>query len=268
MIFANHAHIYPKEIRPSGSIDSLKKLMENCSIDKCVAFATFPDRFKDSGLDMNQNQWLADKIKTDSSLVGFGTIDFENKDLKGQVDEISDCGFKGIKLHPQAQEFKVDSEEAFEIYSRAEELGLFITFHTGVHWHRLRDNNVLLFDEVAYNFKNLRFSMEHIGGFSFFKEALAVMVNNKRDGRQPRIFAGWTSIFGNDKDAWSLTDEQLETLLFQTSDNNSIFGLDFPFKDEQYISNSIQRIQSMNLSKLTKEKILGDNLERELFGSL
>ncbi len=265
MIFANHAHIYPKEIRPDGTVDSLKKLMEECSIDKCAAFATFPDRFRDSGIGMNQNRWLAQQIKNDSSLVGFGTIDFEKDNLRDQVDEIADCGFKGIKLHPQAQEFKIDCEKAFEVYQRAEDLGLFITFHSGIHWHRLRDNLVTLFDEVAYNFQSLRFSMEHIGGYSYFNDALAVMVNNERDGIQPRVFAGWTSIFDEDKiGAWSLTDGQLEVLLHQTSEDNSIFGLDFPFKNAEYIKKSIERINRMNISQQAKDKILGINFEREM----
>jgi predicted TIM-barrel fold metal-dependent hydrolase len=164
------------------------------------------------------------------------TIDFVRDNLKEQVDEIADCGLKGIKLHPQAQEFGIDSERAFKVYERAEELGLFISFHSGIHWHRLSESSVMLFDEVAYNFPELRFSMEHMGGYSFFNEALAVMVNNSRGGIQPRIFAGWTSIFDeSEMSVWSLTDRQLEVLIFQTGEDNQIFGLDFPFKKADYI---------------------------------
>lgn len=265
MIFANHAHIYPKEVRPDGTVDSLKRLMEECSIDKCVAFATFPDRFRDSGIYMGQNRWLSEQIKNDSSLIGFGTVDFEKDNLKSQVDEIADYGFKGIKLHPQAQGFGIDSQRAFEVYERAQELGLFITFHSGVHWNRLRESRVTLFDEVAYNFPQLRFSMEHIGGYSFFNEALAVMVNNSRGIVQPRIFAGWTSIFDeSEMSAWSLTDKQLEVLIYQTGEDNQIFGLDFPFKKADYIKKSIERINRMNISRQAKDKILGLNLEREM----
>ena len=39
MIFANHAHVFPKEIRAEGSVESLMKFLDECEIDKAVAFA-------------------------------------------------------------------------------------------------------------------------------------------------------------------------------------------------------------------------------------
>ena len=42
MIFANHAHVFPKELRPEGSVDSLMRLMDDCGIEKAVAFAILP----------------------------------------------------------------------------------------------------------------------------------------------------------------------------------------------------------------------------------
>ena len=49
MIIANHAHVFPKEIKESGTIDELKKLLDECGIDKCVCFAPFPERFEEEG---------------------------------------------------------------------------------------------------------------------------------------------------------------------------------------------------------------------------
>ena len=46
MIFANHAHVFPKEIRPEGSVESLMRFLDECEIDKAVAFAPFSDRFQ------------------------------------------------------------------------------------------------------------------------------------------------------------------------------------------------------------------------------
>ena len=78
MIFANHAHVFPKEIRPEGSVDSLLRFMDECGIDKAVAFAPFDDRFHEGGFEGSQNVWLANEIKGQDRLVGFGTIDFHN----------------------------------------------------------------------------------------------------------------------------------------------------------------------------------------------
>lgn len=261
MIFANHAHIFPKELRPEGSVDSLMKFLDECEIDKAVAFAPFSDRFHEGGFEGSPNTWLAGQIKGNDRLVGFGTVDF-TQNLRDEVDRIADLGFKGIKLHPPYQEFVIDGPEAFQVYERAQELGLFLSFHSGMHWHRLRENRVILFDEVAWNFPDLKFSMEHIGGYHFFREALAVMCNNSRNGGN--VFAGWTSVTYKKGDAWALTDEELETVIYQTGEDNSIFGLDFPYAKSDKIKADIERIKNLDISEECKEKILGKTLERVL----
>lgn len=264
MIFANHAHVYPTQLRENADLDALKRLMGECGIEKCVAFAPFPKIFAELGLDINNNVWLSEQIKNDSAFTGFGTIDFDRDDLEDQVDLVASLGFKGIKLHPPAQEFAILEDTALRVYERAQKHNLFLSFHTGLHWSRLKDNLPIQYDEVAYQFPDLRLSLEHIGGYSFFNEALAVIANNKRGGRQPRVFAGWTSIDRLEGSAWALTDTQLETVIAQTGEEKSIFGLDFPFKDAAYITDSIKRIRSLNITDTAIEKILGGNLLREL----
>lgn len=266
MIYANHAHVFPKEVRPDGTLDNLLRYMDDCKIDRAVAFAPFDDRFHKAGLTGSQNDWLAREVRGQDRIDCFGTIDFNNN-LKDEVDRIAELGFKGIKMHPPYQEFVIDGPQAFQVYQRAEELGLFVSFHGGMHWHRLRDNRVILFDEVAWNFPNLRFSIEHIGGYHFFNEALAVMCNNSRRGNN--VYAGWTTVADRDgPGAWALSDSQLETVIHQTGEDHSIFGLDFPYAPADRIKWDIQRIKRLNISEECKEKILGKTLNGLLNPSL
>lgn len=261
MIFANHAHVFPKEVKEKGTVDNLMRFMDECGVDKAVCFAPFYNQL--GSITDNQNIWLANQIKGNDRLVGFGTVNFNNN-IEDEVKRIADLGFKGIKMHPQYQEFVVDGKEAFRVYAKAEELGLFISFHSGIHWHRLRDNNVLLFDEVAWNFPHLRFSMEHIGGYHFFREALGVMCNNSR-GDIDHVYAGWTSI--RDKygpTAWALSDADLETVILQTGENRSIYGLDFPYHKPEDIKWDIERINRLNISEECKQNILGGTLTKVL----
>ena len=269
-IFANHAHLFAKNTKPNADIDKLKELLDACEIEKAVCFAPFTDQLARYGITENSRKWLANEIKNEPQFVGFGTIDFDEKNLKDQVKETADLGLLGLKIHPAAQELKIDSPELFEVYEEAEKQGLFISFHTGLHWHRIKDYQMLLFDEVAYNFPKLRFSMEHVGGYSFFKVALLVMNNNSRDDIQ-HVFAGWTSIsmekddFGNERQgAWSLTDDELCTLIHQTGPKRSIFGLDFPYKDIEYTKKAIERIKNLPITEEAKRGILGDNLREIL----
>lgn len=272
MIFANHAHLYPRELREDGAKDVLLRLLDDCEIDKAVAFAPFSYRFQESAQfhDVNVNEWLAREIAGEDRLVGFGTVDVTEgaAPIADQVQQIFELGLRGIKVHPAAQNIAVDSETAFEIYDKAQQLGLFLSFHTGLHWHRIRDYRMLLFDEVAYNFPDLSFSLEHVGGYTFFREALLVMCNNNRD--HPHVFAGLTSVEPEQNGLcgpWSLTDTELETLIFQTGDTQTIFGLDFPFKKTEYVRRAMARIRSLRISDAAKENILGKTLEKQLFGT-
>ncbi|MBR4941674.1 MAG: amidohydrolase family protein [Clostridia bacterium] len=263
-IFANHAHLYHKEIRPHGDLDSLKKLMDDVGLDGVVAFAPFN---KDGSIqvlspDENQNRWLAEELKGQNDIIGFGTVNFDRDNLEDQVKEIAELGFKGIKLHPQHQLFRINGEKAYRVYGVAEELGLFLSFHTGIHYERIRDSSVLMFDDIAWDFPKLRFSMEHMGGYSFFRESIAVMNNQRNAKKEPRIFAGWTSIY--DRGQWYISPEDLCWLLELTGDKAHIFGLDFPHANTERIAKAVNAVKSLPIPETTKELILGGNLMREL----
>ena len=176
MIIANHSHLLPYEGKDR---DGLKKFMDECGIDQSVCFAPFelPDGLRDRY--STANHWLAHEIKADPDLFGFGTIDFSKDNIYEQVDEIVDLGFKGIKIHAAQQKIPLVGEKAFEVYCRAEEVGLFISFHTGVHFERIQPTHTLLYDEIADNFKTLKFSLEHVGGYSCFYDAMSVLINNR-----------------------------------------------------------------------------------------
>lgn len=132
-IFANHAHVFPEEAKPGCGIDSLKALMDECSIERAVCFAPFPSQYEEYNMPGDCISWLAGAIKGDESLVGFGTVNFDSGDIAGQVNRIADFGFRGIKLHPAYQEFNIMGDKACEVYSAAQERGLFLSFHTGLH---------------------------------------------------------------------------------------------------------------------------------------
>lgn len=262
-IHAHHAHVFPKEIREDGTIDVLLSTLDACGIETAVAFAPFHEFF--TGRAFEPNEWLANAIQQQPRLRGFGVVNMQAPDLKAQVRHIASLGFKGIKMHPAFQKFKIDGEAAFEVYREAEALCLFLSFHTGVHWHRIRDYNMLLFDEVAFNFPKLRFSMEHLGGYCFFKEGLAVMLNNQRKSQEPRLYAGLTSIFDPEiNHAWYLGQEGMKTILWQTGENTGIFGLDFPYNGVDSINLAIRSIMEMDIDDSIKAKLLGGNLRRAL----
>lgn len=253
-ITANHAHVFQKEVREDGTVDNLLKTMDSCGIEKAVAFAPFPSLFRDHG--ENPNVWLHEQIKNEDRLFGFGVVDFNQSNIREQVRQISDLGLHGIKMHPAFQQFHLLCEKAMEAYGTAEELGLPVSFHTGIHWHRISDYNVLLFDEVAYHFKSLKISLEHIGGYSFFKEGLAVMANNRK-----HVYGGLTSVFDKTGNRlWYLGKEKVEDVIWQIGADRLLFGLDFPYNNTAQIQLAIDAVNALAATEEEKEKILGGNL--------
>ena len=266
-IWANHAHVFPEQSKPGATVENLKILMDECGIEKAVCFTCFKDQYARSGLPGDRLDWLYNEIKNDSSLIGFGTLDLEEDDIEYQIDKMISYGFRGIKIHPAFQGVNVLSFKLQRAYKKAEREGLFLSFHTGLHWHPIKDYSLLLFDEVAWCYPELKFSMEHIGGYHFFREALAVMCNSERNSEEDTVFAGWTTVAMSEnglQGAWSLSDEELRTVIHQTGNTRSIFGLDYPYNKAPYIKAAIERIEKLDIPEEAKEGILGGNLRRAL----
>lgn len=265
-VFAHHAHVFPASINPNGTIPRLLQLLDACSIEGAVAFAPFPHQAEKVGID--GNQWLAKELRSQPRLVGFGTIDFRRDDVRDQARRARDLGFHGLKLHPNAQDFAITAPRAMELYAEAEQQRLFLTFHSGVHQSRLKDTRVLLFDEVAWAFPGLRFSLEHVGGYHFFEEALAVLFNHVPPPWAPgkcRLYAGLASVFTTHTNRfWYLGRDRLVELIAQVGASQVIFGLDFPYNLERETMTGLETIQGLRLSDEQTCNILGGNLRREL----
>lgn len=264
---ANHAHVFPAEMNREGTIDRLLPMLDACEIEKAVCFAPFGERC--DGVGIQPNQWLAKELKARTGrLYGFGTVDVRREDLRAQVKEIRELGLLGIKVHPNAQHLPILSGKAYEIYEAAQEHGLFITFHSGVHQSRLKETRVIDFDDVAWDFPRLRFSLEHVGGYHFFNEAVAVIFNHMPTPWNPKeatVYAGLTSIFTDTHlRFWYQGRQRLLDLVAQVGAGQMIFGLDFPYNLENETKTGIAAIGDLGLSAEDEARIFGGNLMRVL----
>jgi predicted TIM-barrel fold metal-dependent hydrolase len=264
-ILAHHAHVFPAAVNPNGTIDRLLSLLDACSIEQAICFAPFSHQ---SAAGFDPNGWLAAELKSHARLAGFGTIDFAAGKFSDQVRRAVDLGLRGLKLHPNAQEFSVLGEPARAVYAAAQEADLFLTFHTGVHQARLADCRVLDFDQVAWDYPQLRFSMEHVGGYHFFNIALAVLFNHVPPPWKPgkcRLFAGLASVFTQHQNRfWYLSPAQIKELIAQIGSTQVIFGLDFPYNLEHETRIALSTLASLGLNDADMGNILGNNLRREL----
>ncbi len=255
-MFVNHAHLMPGSVREDATRDALLRLMDNCGIAQAVCFAPFSYQY-DNGV-----EWMAGEIEKDDRLLGYGSLD-PRKDPVDQVKRIADLGFRGIKLHPPAQKFEIFGDWSRRAYGEMEALGLIADFHLGVHWHRLRDYNPLDCDEIAWHFPGLRMVFEHVGGWHYYRQVLAVITNNSVRGNH--LYAGIASVLEKEYQRyWYLGPEGLDDCRWQIGADLLIYGLDFPYNPEAFIRNDLEKINSLDWPKEDIDKLLGGNLKRLL----
>lgn len=141
MIVDFHVHCFPDELAPratailsersgihpfvNGTTGAIKASMREAGVDHSVvlSIATRPQQAS------RITQWAA-SIQ-DDAIIPFGSIHPDSAGWKEELAAIREAGLKGIKFHPDYQEFFVDEEKLFPIYEKATELGLIIIFHAG-----------------------------------------------------------------------------------------------------------------------------------------
>ncbi|MFO0546901.1 MAG: amidohydrolase family protein [Polyangiaceae bacterium] len=77
------------------------------------------------------NSYVAELVRAEPRVVGFGTVLPGEPDALAVLDEIRALGLRGVKLHCHVQAFAPDSPEALAVFERCAELDLPVLIHAG-----------------------------------------------------------------------------------------------------------------------------------------
>jgi predicted TIM-barrel fold metal-dependent hydrolase len=263
-IFANHAHVFPDDVRAEGSIDSLLGLLDECGIARAVCFAPHRHKMKDFGY-LEPNEWLVERIADEERLVGFACIRPVDDDAVDRLEAAVEMGLRGCKIHPATDRFDILDERAMDFYAAAEEMSVLLDFHTGPHWYRIKHYHPLGFDEIAYRFPRLKMVLEHLGGFPFYHDVLAVLGNNLPISGGGHLFGGISSVLNRDlQRLWYLGIEKVGDAIFRLGEDMPIYGLDFPYNSADLIKEDLRQLDTLVLSDEGFEKLYGGNLQRAI----
>lgn len=263
-IFANHAHVFPDDVRPEGSIESLLRLMDECGIARAVCFAPHRSTVQSAGY-AEPNAWLAEAICNEPRLVGFSCIRPVDEDAIDRLQAAYGMGMRGCKIHPAQDKFDILDDRAMDFYAAAEELGVVLDFHTGPHWYRIKHYHPLGFDEIAFRYPRLKLVLEHLGGLPFYYDVLAVLGNNLPISRPGHLFGGISSVLNRDlQRLWYLGIEKVAEAIFRLGEDMPIYGLDFPYNPVELIKDDIRELRTLELSEEGMSKLFGGNLERAI----
>lgn len=260
MIIDFHTHAFPDPIaekaipalenecnikaKHDGKLTSLLKSMDNANIDKAVicSIATKPGQFEPI-LDWSKN------ISSDR-IIPFPSIHPENSNIKEKIKIIFNEGFKGIKLHPYYQKFKLDEDRIFPIYEEAEKYGLLLIVHTGFDIafpkERIADPKKII--SVTGKFPELKFITTHFGAWEDWDETERYLIGK--------------NIYLEISFSLELLDKnKSKKMILNHPSDYILFGTDSPWTGQK---ETLQLFKSLNLNKNIEDKILYKNALRLL----
>ncbi len=253
-----HCHIYPDKIAKKaakatcdfysglgstldGTVSTLLKEADIAGIEHCIvqSVATTPKQVS------RINSFIANSVtKSKGKFTGLGTLHPDSEDVKADIDEIIGLGLKGVKLHPDIQQFKIDDYRMLKIYELCEgRLPLLV--HTGDNRYDYSNPNRMI--PVLDIYKNLTVIGAHFGGWSIWEEATQKLSGYKN------FYVDCSSSL------YAITPEKAKELITIYGTNRVLFGTDYPMwkpKDE------IERFMQIDLTDKQREDILYNNSAR------
>lgn len=109
----------------NGTVNGLLNNMNAFGVDVSVVQPVITKQSQTESLNLWAQSICSDRI------VSFGGIFPHTDDYKRDIDFVCSLGLKGIKLHPEYQQFTVDDPKMLRLYDYALSKGLMILFHAG-----------------------------------------------------------------------------------------------------------------------------------------
>lgn len=248
-----HTHIFPKKISEKavssiGDFYSLPMSCKNGISDELIncgsrigvkhylvcSTATVPHQVE------SINDFIMNECKIHSEFVGFGTLHPDYDNIEKEVDRIISGGLKGVKIHPDFQEFYIDDDKAEKIY-KAVEGRLPILIHMGDP--RYDYSRPKRLESVMKAFPKLDVFAAHLGGYERWNEAVDCLF-------------GKNIYFDTSSSLEFLSPDYAKDIIRGFGSDNIFFGTDFPMWDH---FGEIQRFMRLNLNDDENKKILGGN---------
>ena len=263
----SHCHIFPEKIaqKATDSIDifykisetgvingcgfvgTTKTLINQCDatgVSKCLvtSVATTPHHAQ------SINSFIAAEVELfPERFIGFGALHPETGTLEEDAEHLIELGLKGVKLHPDIQNFKVDDPKVIKIFEICNEKGLPVLLHTGDS--RYDNSNPDRVEKILKMFPDLTIIGAHLGGWSVWDKAPEILCKYKN------LYVDTCSSF------YALSKERAKQIIDLYGADRVVFGTDFPMWKQE---DELNFIFSLGLSDNELENILSKNIERVL----
>lgn len=255
-IFDSHAHIFPDKIagaatenighfydlkmRNIGNSINLIESGKKIKVSKYLVFSTATTPMQVQSI----NNFIARECAEHSEFIGLGTLHPRSDDMERDFNQILNLGLKGIKLHPDFQEFDIDSKEAYRMYEIAEGR-LPMLIHFGDKRYEYSAPHKLV--QVHKDFPKLKVISAHLGGYERWEEA-------------QENLAGMDNVwFDTSSSLDFISKEKAVEYIKNLGIERCFFGTDFPMW--RHIS-EFHNLMSLGFTHDENQMILSGNLKK------
>jgi hypothetical protein len=251
-----HTHAFPDALAPKamkklleeapgakafldGTIKSLLESMDRNSISISVlcCIATTPEQFTPIF------NWCK-KVQTER-LIMFPSIHPADAKWKERIAIIKAEGFKGIKMHPYYQDFRLDEDRMLPIYEEIAKNDLMLVAHTGYDIAFAKDTraNCQSILKVTETFPKLKFVTTHLGAWQQWDE-----VERELASKHVYMETSWSLEY--------LSPEQARRIILNQPADCVLFGTDSPWTDQ---GKTISLLKALKLPEDLERKIFNGN---------
>lgn len=229
-----------------GSISDTVSFLHACGIDAGVLMqiATKPSQ------QTTVNNWAASVQNDYPEIFCFGSVHPDAPDAIEELYRIRELGLKGVKLHPDYQNFFINEERLFPIYETISKLRLPCTFHTG-------------YDPISPNLIHApaKAVAEVCQAFPEMTVIAAHMGNMNRYDDSETYLAGQNLYLDTSMSAAFCSPEQFRRIIKKHGANKILFATDCPWGNGK---EDLTFLKGAGFTQEELELILHKNAERIL----
>jgi uncharacterized protein len=258
-----HTHIFPDHLAaramatltehaPSvapcsdGTLGGLKKSMQQNQVTQSVLLpiATKPAQVR------TINQLCPGLVSLET--IPFGTLHPAMENVEDEVLYLKSLNVKGIKLHPEYQDFYIDAPNILPIYEMLAATGFIVVFHAGKDPGPFTCDHALppAFKKIHQNFPDLKMVVTHMGGWQVWEAVEQNIINLP-------IFFDTAAV------REFMPEQEFKRLAGLHGTEWILFGTDSPWYDQ---GRDREWIETMDFTSNEKERIFYKNAQELLQG--
>lgn len=253
-IFDMHVHIFPERLAEKasaaigtfyenfpmecdGRVSTAIRLMDEAGITRCCAHSVATTAHQVRSInEFVLNAWR----EYPDRIVPFAAMHPGVENPAAEAESIIAAGFKGLKLHPEIQNFKIDAPEVLKMIEPfAGRLPILV--HAGDY--RMDNSSPDRLKNLLRIFPNLTLVCAHLGGWTVWEKAA-----HELPGAD--IYVDTSSAL------FALTPERAAEIIRAFGVDRALYGTDYPMWSPV---SEMQRFNALPLTEEEREKILWTN---------